>query len=274
MSEVIISTGAALVASGSWFAGKIFGPSVEALGDNLKAHLQTRMPMIFERSEQIAKAEGLEILPLKPGLLTRMIVDASFSEDTPEITEWWSNLFVEASTRQTEANLYAVFSDIMAMIGPEEAGVLNDFIAFYRQQVIHLSTQERVEALLAGSAIQEALLFTVVDKFPLTDTSHVEVVDHFTHPKIPLPVRTSGWKVPLSSGSGLTWHSTSLAWYENNVVSLEILERSRVFKFVRLEIPILADQLAWVDLVCLTSLGREFFEACSRHKIIDDVKIC
>ena len=76
-----------------WFANKIFGPSVDAMGKNLAAHLQSRMPAIFGRAEQIAKEARIEPRPIKPGLLSRMIVDASFSEDTEEITEWWANLF-------------------------------------------------------------------------------------------------------------------------------------------------------------------------------------
>lgn len=267
LSEQIISTGAMLVASGSWFAEKIFGPSINALGENLRAHLQSRIPIIFGRAESIAKTANLELAPIRPGLLTRMIVDASFSDDLPEITEWWANLFVEAATKETEANMHAVFSDIMAMIGPQEVKVLSDFVSFYRLQVAYLTPDMRKNVETVGSVVQETLLFSVVDKFPLNANSAQEVDEHFTNPKIPLPVRTFGWKVPSSAGEALSWRVHTLDWYKTNPVSIEILERSRVLKFIRLEIPILADQAAWVDLVGITALGREFYEACSRQPL-------
>lgn len=267
MSETVITTGAIVVASGSWFADKIFGPSIDALGENLKAHLQSRLPIIFGRAESIAKTESLELAPIRPGLLTRMIVDASFSEDMPEITDWWANLFLEAATKETEANMHAVFSDIMAMIGPQEVKVLNEFVAYYRKQVAHLTPEMRAHVETIGSVVQETKLFSVTNRFPLDAESSREIDEHFTNPHIPLPVRTYGWKVPSKGDEMLSWRVNMLDWYKENSVSIEILERSRVLKFIRLEIPIMADQAAWVDLVGITELGRAFYQACSHQPL-------
>ena len=267
MTDAIITTGAALVASGSWFADKIFGPSVAALGDNLKIHLHTRAPQIFGRAEQIAKAEELHLSPVSPGLLSRMIMNASFSEDSADITDWWANLFVEAATNHTEPNMQAVFSDIMAMIGPKEARVLTDFVAYYRSQIANhtLASLENIDAM--DGIVQESTLFKLPHSFPLTNETVDDVHEHLANPKIPLPVRTFAWKLPLSFGEALSWRLTTLPWYVENRVPIEILERSRVLKFIRLEIPIMADQAAWVDLVGLTALGRACFESCSRENL-------
>jgi hypothetical protein len=262
LADAIISQGGALVGTGAWFAGKIFGPSVDALGQNLKAHLQSRLPVIFGRAEEIAKNNGVTLAPVKPGLLSRMIVDASFSDDTPEITEWWANLFIQASTDSTEANVYAVFSDIMAVVGPREASVLNSFVDYYRTNTKILIPQDRAKARSNDAVFQETLLFAVLKNHPLSGGTSLEVERHFSDPKIPLPVRTFAWKVPDKQGKELVWRISTMEWYSKNQVPIEILERARVFKFSRLEIPIIADESSWVDLVGLTELGIAFFEAC------------
>lgn len=74
MAEVtIISAGAALVGSGAWFAAKLFGPSAEALGDQLKAYFTRRIESIFAAAGRLAADRGLEIAPVPAGLLARMI---------------------------------------------------------------------------------------------------------------------------------------------------------------------------------------------------------
>jgi hypothetical protein len=267
MADAIITTGAALVASGSWFADRIFGPSVDALGQNLKAHLQSRLPSIFGRAEEIAKSENLTLEPVKPGLLSRMIVDASFSEDSLEITEWWANLFVQAASVQTEANVHAVFSDIMAVVGPREAALLRNFVDYYRSNTKFLVPQDRAKARSSDAVFQETLLFSILKKHPLSMGTSREVECHFENPRIPLPVRTFAWKVPDRQDGDLVWRISTLNWYAENQVPIEILERSRVFKFTRFEIPIIADESSWVDLVGLTELGIAFFEACAREPL-------
>ncbi|WP_417611746.1 Abi-alpha family protein [Parasphingorhabdus sp.] len=253
---------AALVGLG-WFANKVFGPSADAIGGGLKAHLESRVPAIFNRAETLAKEGNIQIGPIKPGLLTKMIIDASFSEENDGITQWWANLFVSAGSRQVETNVQAVFSDIMAMIGPNEANVLEEFVAYYRQQVEHLPASERAAARKLGPLVQDRLLNRVIEKFPLTGDNINFVHQHFENPNIPVPIRTYAWAIPEDKGNGLVWGMTTKKWYSDNRLSIEILERSRIFKFVRVSIPLMANQPAWVDLVALTDIGIEFYQACS-----------
>ena len=129
MVEPLITTGAALVGTSTWFANKILGPSAERLGDNLVVYLEYRLPKIFGRADAIASERNIEPQPVKPGLLTRMIIDASMSDDVEEITEWWANLFVDAS--RGGSNQHAIFSDVMAQLGPKEVLVLEKFLSPY-----------------------------------------------------------------------------------------------------------------------------------------------
>ena len=266
-----ISTGAALVGTGAWFADKIFGPSADALGTNLKVHLQSRLPQIFGRAEEIARLEGRQIEQVKPGLLTRMIIDASSSEEAPEITDWWAGLFVSAGSHQVETNVHAVFSDIMAMIGPKEADVLKEFVAYYRRHTNIIAAPYRDAARRMGTLIQEMLLSNVLELFP-PDGSNIERIHkHFANPMIPLPVRTFAWSIPEKRDAGNQWTMTTERWFSENQLEIAILERARVFKFLRVDIPILGERSAFVDLVGLTELGVEFYKACTRSALEGDV---
>ncbi|WP_156841482.1 hypothetical protein [Novosphingobium aquimarinum] len=53
-------------------------------------------------------------------------MDASFSADDDDITEWWTHLFVDASI--ADDNYHAVFGDLMALLGPEDVRCLDAFV--------------------------------------------------------------------------------------------------------------------------------------------------
>lgn len=55
----------------------------------------------------------------------------------------------------------------------------------------------------------------------------------------------------------------SETWYTDNQIEIEILERARVFKMMRIDVPLMANQNSWIDLVGMTELGIQFFEACA-----------
>jgi hypothetical protein len=257
----IISTGAALVGGAAWFADKLFGPSAEALGGSLKVHLQARIPNIFSVAER--KASPANLHPVAPGLLSRMIVDASFSEENEEVTDWWANLFIQAASGHCETNRQAVFSDIMAMLGPTEVRVLKDLVDYYRLQIGHLTPADRSQARAAGMLLQERLLESIIRKFPLEGDAVEDVHKHLADPKIPLPVRTSAWALPEKTDAGTIWSLTTERWFISNQLEIEILERARVFRFVRVDVPLMGKFDSWIDLVGLTELGIQFFEVCS-----------
>jgi len=70
-----------------WFADKVFGKAIEPLGESLIPFLSERWRAIAGQAEGLAKERLIEPTPISPGLLARMIMDASFSADEPGITE-------------------------------------------------------------------------------------------------------------------------------------------------------------------------------------------
>ena len=124
MVDPVITPGVVLVGAGSWFAGKVFGPSAEALGDALRTYGTDRIQAIFGKAAK--KVEGQEITPLPTGFAVNLIQKASFSEDDPTITEMWACLLAAASQRFE--NRYASYVEILSQLTAFDAGKLNELV--------------------------------------------------------------------------------------------------------------------------------------------------
>lgn len=125
MVEPIITTGAALVGAGTWFADKIFGPSAEKLGVSLSVYASDRVRKIFSRAEQ--KVDDVSLInELPAGYLYKLVQSASFSEDSEDITEMWANLLIE-SAKQFERK-HVTYVDIIDKLGHDEADLLDKIV--------------------------------------------------------------------------------------------------------------------------------------------------
>jgi hypothetical protein len=261
MPESIITTGAALVGAGTWFGEKIFGSSAEAMGGQLTAYLQSRIPAIFGAAETKVGGQNLALRPIRPGLLARMVMDASFSEDSDEITDWWASLFISASLYET--NKHAVFSDMMATIGPSEAKCLSEFVEqfdFGRTSTWFLESVPNMRGSV--DLVRDQAIAHWVGETPIAANRIQQVYSNLTTGQLPWPLRPIRWVLPALSGDG---KSTRLAqtnpWYAEARDAVEILERSRVLKFSKSDVPVMGPS-SWVETVELTGLGVDFFMAC------------
>jgi hypothetical protein len=116
-----ISTGAAVVAVGGWFANKLLGPTADALGEQLKIYAGARLTKIFSRAEQLGKDEVLN--PLPPAFAYLALQKASFSEDSDVITNMWAALLLGAG--RTFKSRHATFVDILSAMTSNDAKLLN-----------------------------------------------------------------------------------------------------------------------------------------------------
>ena len=262
----LITTGAALVGTGAWFADKIFGPGADAIGGQLKAYLQARLPAIFGLAEAKARELDVELQPIQPGLLARMIMDASFSNDSSEITEWWANLFVSASHAGT--NKHAVFSDMMAVLGPKEAECLTAFMTsfdFARTEPWFKNSM----ATMRGSIdlMRDQAISGWVGETPIAHDRLQSVYLNLTGGQLPWPMRPISWSLPMKDQNDnyMPLRQTN-PWYAENREAVEILERTRILKFSKVTLPVMG-ATAWVDTVEITSLGAEFYASCQGHLI-------
>ena len=96
-----VSTSLLIGAGAGWFANKVFGPSADALGQELKAYSSSRLGKIFKRAAERSKPEQVEALP--PGFVVTFFQKASFSEDDESLTEMWANLLAQAATEESGA---------------------------------------------------------------------------------------------------------------------------------------------------------------------------
>jgi hypothetical protein len=258
----LIGPDGVVVAGATWFAGKILGPSAEAIGENIKIYAQSRLPSIFGRAGKIAEERSIQVEPIKPGLLARMVIDASFSEDTPEITEWWANLFVSAS--QHNDNRHAVFSDMMATIGPGEAKALDEFYNFVLGQAAGIDLPLVIERSAVVPVIQQNVLKRFNKLLPLSDDDRQRVDVIIATTKVVAAARPYAWCLPArTDDQSDRFPITSEVWFSQKRLEYEVLERSRIVAFERIDVPIMGSQTAYIDYLRLTSLGFEFCKACT-----------
>lgn len=266
-----VTTGSLLAGGASaWFAGKVFGPSVDALGESLKVYLQSQMPRIFERAGQIAQSKDLELSEISPGLLTRMVVDASSAGDSEGLREWWANLFVDASL--AEVNTHATLSDMMSMVGPTEAAVLKDFYSKIASIRPDTSAPWKCSRFIVDHYVNEFMSIDIGYRFPI-DLSELDEVNRNIEQfrRQPLPALPVAWSVPTkakikvgdSGDIDVVWPKNhKMAWFVDNQISFEILERARIIRISRHRLSRGEGRTGWVEFIEFTQLGMRFYETC------------
>lgn len=272
MPGEIVAAAQILAGSGvaGWFADKVFGPSAERLGDNLLVYLESRMPTIFARAAKIAQDEGLDPQPIAPGLLTRLIVDASMSEDDEEITEWWANLILDASL--AGSNRHAVLSDMMAIIGPKEAQFLDRFYQMIATSRPDANAPWAFSRFVVEHHVSEFASTDIGWMFPLNPENAERASEAVRNFRGDMPARPVAWGLP--SKISARWDEGEpfdlvirgerrAPWFEGHEGSFEILERAQILRTSRHEIRGLKSPNGWVQFVEFTQLGMAFYEACT-----------
>ncbi len=259
MADELISLSTAAFGAGVWFAQKILEPTTQALGDNIQAYLGRRVSKVFAAGEQIAKASNLDLKPIAPGLLTRMIMDSSFSADEDEITEWWAHLFVDASLKGS--NQHAVFSDIMALLGPLEVRCLDEFVKFCVQ-----FEHSGFGGYLSSSMNDTNTGFEFAVKNRITQENaadrYDEIVSQLLRGTYGWPIRPTEWRLPRKDGESAIFGFGFDSWSRDRRLPLGILQRAGILQ------PLSATFSAWggstwVRANGLTPLGYEFYRACN-----------
>lgn len=270
MPGEVVAAAQILAGSGvaGWFAGRVFGPSTDRLGDNLLVYLESRLPSILGKAGTIAHDEGIEPKPIKPGLLTRLIVNASMSDEDDEITEWWANLMLEASI--AGSNRHAVFSDMMAAVGPQEA--------MFLQQLYTMVCDKRPKAegpwVFSRFIVEHHVQEFTVDiswMFPLNNETAERASEAVRNFRGQMPAKPVAWGLPSEVRIFVNQEPLDIVlrgerrvpWFEGREVEFEILERAQILRMSRHEMPASAGPSGWVQFIEFTQLGMAFYEACS-----------
>lgn len=265
MEPISSATG---IAVGGWFAGKVFGPSAERLGGNLLVYLENRWPSIFARAEKIAHDEGLHPKPIAPGLLTRLIIDASMSDEDDEITEWWANLILDAST--SGSNRHATFSDMMAAVGPQEALFLQKFYAMVSDKRPDAEKPWTFSRFIVEHYVDE-FASDISWMFPLDNETKERASEAVRNFRGDMPAKPVAWGLPSQIQIGLNDKLLDVVlrgerrvpWFEGCEAQFEILERAQILRMSRHEMPAREGPSGWVQFIEFTQLGMAFYEACS-----------
>lgn len=266
MGAELITTATAAFGAGAWFAGKVLEPSAKALGENLQAFLGARVNKVFATSEQLAKVADLDLKPIAPGLLTRLIMDASFSADEIEITDWWANLFIDASIKGS--NKHAVFSDMMALLGPQEVRCLEEFVGFCLQ-IKHFGLKDYTASSMNDTST--GFEFSVENRIEIEDAAdrYDEIVSHLLLGSYGWPIRPTEWRLPRRDGQDVALGFGFDKWSRDQRLPLGILERAGIVKPLSATFPVW-DGAKWVRANGLTPLGYEFYCACKGYPQPED----
>jgi hypothetical protein len=109
------------------FLKQLFGPSAEAIGEDLalrhRERLFNNLVEVLSRAKKRLKAKSVTVheLPLK--ILHPLLESASLEED-PEIQEMWANLVAGVATDGKEL-FYSAYIQILKQLSTEEARFLN-----------------------------------------------------------------------------------------------------------------------------------------------------
>jgi hypothetical protein len=248
-----ISTGAALVGTAAWFANKLIGPSADRLGEAIRDYVNQRINSVFSRSEEIARLENVELKPVPPGFAMKVAQDISFSED--DMTEQWAFLLVNASNKFSSR--FALLSDILSQIGPDEAKQLEKFFSCDFEFEKNFLPQD-FDSQLLETILSETVGLDMHSRWQvLCDLKAIKYEHEGRH--------IDGWPFTISSVSemgtfkgeasliGRTCHGEG--------VSYDILERQRLIKRGRI---VAKRGLRTFDVYFATptSLGAEFVKSC------------
>ena len=260
MVEPVTTAAAVTLGAGAWFASKVLGPSAEALGDSLRAYLEARIPVIFARAEEITRNKCLEPNAIKPGLFAKMVMSASMSEDVDEITEWWANLFVDAS--MTGSNQHAVFSDIMAQIGPAEAALFDELLRPFTYLFDEAGADGRRMLSSTPNTGLDHELRRMLGDIPINQGEPIELLAGGHRLNFTWPVWISWVSIPRIDGNGhASTPTTGLYITTKDPVLVDTLVRVGLLRNRSLTITKSENIQADIHTVHLTPLGAEFYRA-------------
>jgi uncharacterized protein YciU (UPF0263 family) len=250
--------GTALVGAGAWFANKLLGPSADVVGEKLKAHTTTRWKKIFEKAEKLA--DKVDLKPVPPGFAYIALSNASFSEESDEMTTMWARLLLSASASYT--NKHLIFADILSNIGTDEAILIENMTRLYFSKLNRVTINKQFMNNPREFVRRE------IDKRAVV--GHISQLENRVSGGISnLRGEHFGWPTDITHFCGEYRDEKEKILFENGFgisTSHEILIRQRIldlfeFEFERINMSVR------VQGVTLTRLGMEFVCICRGDQI-------
>lgn len=253
----IISTTTTLVGASAWFAGRLFGPSADAVGEQLKAFATDRLRKIFDRAEELSPRDATE--PLPAGFAVLALQKASFSEDAEIITDMWARLLLSASSDYN--TMYNSYSDILSQLGAEDVCILNNLVPKKFGNRTHLNLR---------SSIRERLRY----KFTAIEGEHDEDIEALIErattqhtallgTDVEWPGRVSFVEYPYHAHGNLK-HGTVVGGMNINT-RYDILIRQRLLETFSFDLN-QSFSSPYVEGLLVTSLGLDFVAVCRGEK--------
>lgn len=253
MPGELVTAASILAGSGvsTWVADKLFGPSFDALGEQLRAYASERITEILKKFQGQNDPNDLNTLP--PGFAIQFFQKASFSEDDDRLTAAWASLLSSASRRFE--NRHMLFADILSVMSASDA-------KFFDSVFLVSDEGEAVEGVQRLSGYLESHYSHVGG--PLD--SAVAMVDQIRSIPIGFPCAFRLITVPYSDYSTNLRHSDHVyVWRSKSETEIDALVRNGLLRefSINLESPY---HRPGIEGVVVTSLGIEFHKICTGEK--------
>lgn len=239
---------------GAWLADKLLSPSMDALGQQIRAYAGKRLADILGIAEEkVASLTTVESLP--PGYALNFLQKASFSEDDTLLTEMWGGLLASSASRmRPRHNLYV---EILSQIGASEAALLNEIFP------------ESAHCILTNDLnidVRKSLFQAVTRSIDWASCkSEIEakfVVDHLTRFNFEWPLRVGNveayWS-PENSHGKTQW--VRKAQFLGDRLTLDSLVRQRLIEYFEFDF-----SPGWaspkMDGYFMTALGISLVKEC------------
>jgi hypothetical protein len=250
MPTEIITAATIIAGSGTttWFADKLFGPSIEGLGNHLKVYAGARLSKIFARTKELTKDR--DIKPLPPGFTMVVSQLGSISEDCPEITEMWANLIASAASEQSSRHV--IFADILSQIGRQEALILarldrpqeRDFSGQQHRAIRNLQNSLNQGGVVFGYGDEDTEAKLAALMMNIQESAHGEIS------AVEMLNKRDGEVIPVVRRA-------------ESAISYDILERQRLTRTTIVGPGSIELQSPRVHFATLTDLGVEFLRTCT-----------
>lgn len=249
MVEEISVTSVVLFGASAWLADKLFGPSAEALGDQLKLFAGERLSKVFRRVEILGIPKEATALP--PGFAYTVVQKISLSEDNEKLTEMWAHLIRNASSGYRSNHV--LYAEILSQIGPDEATILDELAPNDLDIAIPVIVPVSVVSSIR-QAVENATMLGAISGAQAT----VEI-NKLLNLQLPWPGQVTSVTMPYRGPN-----DTDCQWADGGVevsVAHEVLIRQQLIEKLAFDLR-LSMPAASVEAVMVTGLGLDFLNSC------------
>lgn len=151
----------------------------------------------------------------------------------------------------------------MGQLGPKEVRVFENFLNPYDSVWSANTGQSLRRSRYSPEQGFYNICLIAFQRIPINEVER-HSINGWLSQRIPSwPIKNFSWMIPSDSHASTSTQGFTLSWYVDNLLELSILERAGLLRRLTAEKTVKTDHFARVEAFALTSLGLEFYSACT-----------